>query len=413
MSVLALLGLSLKSMKERKIRSAITILMVVIGAALITALHGMGTGVSEYITGELKNLSTNVVVVMSTRSSFQLTDTVREKIAKIEGVKEAIPSVSQRAIIRVGDFESEALIMGIDQTKLPLIFPSVRIMEGKFANPYDPSASVIGYNIAFPPEKDSRQVRLGQTVTVQFIDPNGDVKTRSFRVDGILSKLGTTMFIRIDSMIFISPHTARSLFGKGGVYSEIFVLTEDEESALKVAEKIRQIYGRNVEPITARFAINIVQNIISTIKLFVMNAAFVSLIVAGVGIFSSLYTSVTERVREIGILKSLGFKKSSILLIFLNEAILVGAIGGLLGEIIGIGASYILAAQAAEARRKITESLMQHGMATGTIGFAPPVFTWDFLLLVWVFCVVISVIAGFYPSWKASRLDPVKALRRE
>jgi len=151
-----------------------------------------------------------------------------------------------------------------------------------------------------------------------------------------------------------------------------------------------------------------IQNIMGYIQMVMGSIATVSLIVAAVGIFTALYTSVTERTREIGVLKAIGFKKWMILGAFLNEAILIGIVGGSLGVLAGIGLAQVLAVVTGSMRAGITTP-----MGPGMPGYVPPIFTPQMLIFVWVFCCILSVLAGIYPAWRAARLDPVVALRKE
>ncbi|RLI36632.1 hypothetical protein DRO55_03170 [Candidatus Bathyarchaeota archaeon] len=126
------------------------------------------------------------------------------------------------------------------------------------------------------------------------------------------------------------------------------------------------------------------------------NIAAVSLLVASVGIITTLWTSMMERIREIGILKAIGFSNEKILRLFLNEAIIIGLMGGTLGLFTGIGLAYVM-----------------KSFFRGEFAHITPIFTIPSLFGTWVLCVVLSMVSGFYPAWRASRLDPVASLRHE
>jgi putative ABC transport system permease protein len=145
-------------------------------------------------------------------------------------------------------------------------------------------------------------------------------------------------------------------------------------------------------------------------SVFLGSVASVSLVVAAVGIFAGLYTSVMERTKEIGLLKSIGFKKRGILGVFLTEAALIGLIGGLVGDAVGVILGYGMAVIAGQVRSQVTAEMTAGGTS---ISYVPPSFTLENFLFILAFSVAVSMLAGAYPAWRASRLDPVVALRKE
>jgi putative ABC transport system permease protein len=129
-----------------------------------------------------------------------------------------------------------------------------------------------------------------------------------------------------------------------------------------------------------------------------LEIAFIALFVGAIGIVTTLYTSVNERIKEIGTMKAIGAKPWFILSMFLSEAVLIGLIGSTLGIFTGIGVAYLL-----------TSGFGASGAGSPHI---TPIFLPNDLLYVWFLSLFISVVAGAYPAWKASRLSPLEALRR-
>lgn len=414
MNILDLMMLSFSALKERKLRAVLTIAMVAIGAGLVTALSGMTNGLYTYMLGQFSTLGANIVIVMPASSSFRINEPVRDSIERIANVKDVAPFIQQVATLESGGTSKATTIIGIDQNKLPLIFPTVQIAEGSLIPPHDAIGIVVGNTVAYPPGQSTPFLRYHQSVIVKYTYQEG-VKlvtdTRSFQVKGILSYMGTSaMFIPIDRMAAISLHTANSLFKRGGSYDALFVIATDADAVEDVVSRIKKIYENNVEAISAKSIIQIVQNIMGALQVFIGGIAGVSLVVASVGILAGLYTSVMERTREIGLLKALGFKSWMILMLFLDEAILIGMIGGAVGCGVGIILAHILAILSGQVRGAATSQMP--GMEGG-FGFVPPVFTSDIFMFVWLFCVGLSVVAGVYPAWRASRFDPVIALRKD
>jgi putative ABC transport system permease protein len=135
----------------------------------------------------------------------------------------------------------------------------------------------------------------------------------------------------------------------------------------------------------------------------------VSLLVASVGIITTLQTSVMERIKEIGLLKALGFNRTVILGLFLCEAMIIGMLGGSIGVFLGMGLSHAVSILLGQTLRIDTMFGARSQFSLQLV----PAFNPVFLFQTWVLCIALSMISGFYPSWRASQLDPVVALRNE
>ena len=412
MEIVDLFILSFEALKERKLRASLTTLMVVIGAALVTGLNGLTTGLNEYMVKQFSTLGANVIIVLPGSQSIRLDNQVTKNLEKIHDVVTALPFIQQSATIESGGSSRNVFVMGIDQQKLHLVIPTLELESGSLIQPSDSTGIVIGNTVAYPPGQSIPFAQYGQSITIKFLaqgEASPSLVKASFRVKGIIKYMGTSsVFIPIDRMALISLNAANSLFKRAGVYDGILLVATNQDVVEKIVSDIRKILGTNVEIHTAKSIIQTIQNIMGAFQLFMGSVASVSLIVASVGILAGLYTAVMERTKEIGILKALGFKNHAILLLFLNEALWIGIIGGLIGDVLGIGLGYALAISAGEMRRRTTIQ-----SPIGQLGYIPPIFTLENLIFVWIFCLLLSIIAGVYPAWKASKLDPVVALRKE
>lgn len=414
MNVPDLLGYSLGAMRERKLRAILTIAMVVIGAGLMTALNGLTTGMYQYIGDQFGTLGANVVMVLpGMDSTTRITEQTASVIRQINGVKISIPYVQKVATVQSAGTTASILVTGSDQRYLNEIFPNLKVEEGTLVSPQDSIGIVLGHSVAYPPDKARPFARLGSVVMVSFTTVKEKQQVtvkRSFVVRGILAEMGTSgMFLPVDKMAFMSLPAATSFFDTAGDYSGVNVITSGPEKAEQVAVEIRRLYGRSFEVYTSKTMIQLIQNILGAFSMFLGSVASVSLIVASVGIFAGLYTSVMERTREIGLLKALGFKKRGILGVFLCEATLIGIIGGLLGDLLGVGLGYGMAVIAGQVRGEFTGELAEGSV----VAYVPPAFTVENFLFIMAFSIAVSMLAGAYPAWRASRLDPVVALRKD
>jgi len=251
---------------------------------------------------------------------------------------------------------------------------------------------------------------LGQTVKVvyqKYVNQQPVAFQRAFIVRGILNYVGSGV-VPTDQMSFISTSAAKSFFDKKS-YDGAYVITENSDLNKDVMNRIRDIYGNNLIIISPQVISDVINQITNGVYLFIRTVAMVSLLVASVGIITTLYTSILERIREIGLLKALGFTNKLVLGIFLCEAIIIGIVGGGTGSLLGMalayGMSWILG-------RGLDIRVQFEAENIFRVQITPIFDPWS-ILSTWILCVVLSVISGFYPSWRASRLDPVEALRHE
>ena len=188
------------------------------------------------------------------------------------------------------------------------------------------------------------------------------------------------------------------------------VVATGPDTIEQVAAEIREMYGSSFGVRTLKSMIEVVERITGAFSVMASAVGSVSMIVASVGIFAGLYTSVTERTKEIGLLKAVGLKKRGILGVFLGEATFIGIIGGLLGDAVGVGLGYGMAYLAGPFGETMAVS---QTAGKAAVSYIPPVFTPENFLFALAFSVILSMLAGAYPAWRASRLDPVVALRKE
>jgi len=363
---------------------------------LIVAVNGISTGTVTFVNEQFSFLGANLLVVTPRGQDFEITDAVIKDISRIDDVLSAVPFIQQVSTVSSRGKSQSIVVMGIDNDKLKLIFPSFSLSEGTIVQPSDRIGILLGYQVVYSKGEEEPFTRLDQTVKIHYrktVNGESVILHKSFTVRGIMSYIGSGV-VPVDQMAFISIEAANTLFGRGGEYDGIYVITTDPGLNIKVSDEISEKYNVNIlSPKTITDTINRVS---SAISLFVGNIAAVSLLVASVGIITTLWTSMLERIREIGILKAIGFSNRKILTLFLNEAIIIGLIGGSVGLIFGVFLSYIM------------KSFFQ-----GEFAMINPIFLPETFINTWLLCLGLSAIAGFYPAWRASKLEAVSCLRHE
>jgi putative ABC transport system permease protein len=203
----------------------------------------------------------------------------------------------------------------------------------------------------------------------------------------------------IDSAVVFNRISGNALLEKANKYDSLLVAAQSGDHVDIVEEEIRSLYGNDIGITTPKAILETIQQFTTGFTTFILSIALVALLVGGVGIITTLYTSVTERIREIGTMKAIGAQNGFILMLFISEAMIIGIFGATIGILLGIAGGYVLVGGFAS-------------QDPGSSGLAPVFLPTD-LATVWGLSVGLALLAGSYPAWKASRLPPIVALRRE
>jgi putative ABC transport system permease protein len=411
--------LSFDALNDRKARSALTILMVIVGSALMVALNGMSAGQATFLNKQLNSLAPNVIFVNSGQNGFRagssstptidLNSEVVNRLKSLPYVQDVVPSYQGQLELNAQGNILNAQVLSMDPQKIYLIDPSLQLTEGSSIQSNNPSAMVLGDTIANPPGKATPFVTVGQTVkaTFSFVDSKTgktEQQSKSFVVSAIMQPTGNN---QIDNRVIINEPTGNSLFHKAGRYDQMVVVALSADYVSTVQQEITGLYGNNIGVITPKAILQTRQRFQSGNSAFTVAIAFIALLVGAVGIITTLYTSVTERTKEIGTMKAIGAKSRFILTLFLTEALFIGLLGSTFGILSGIGGAYVLTSGFAP------NAPGQGGGAQGGGGsHVDPVFVPRDLFNVWILSTFLSLGAGLFPAWKASRLSPLEALRR-
>jgi putative ABC transport system permease protein len=436
--------LSWSAINERKVRSALTILMVLVGSSLLVAVGAFGAGFADFFNKQFSNLAPNILFVSSVQregndnggsvgsvapppsAKITLNAAVESRLRSLPYVEQVIPSYQSDISVESGAESKSFSVLSMDPTKLLVIAPSLDLTEGStFPSPADPTAILVAEDIAFPPGEATPFINVGQSVrlTYSFVEPEtGETKreSKSFVVRGIIESTGNPT---VDNAVVIGLQPGDTLLQRAGKYDSLFVAAVSADFVNLVEEEIRTIYGNDIGITTVQAILETIEEFTGGINSFLSSIAIISLVVGAVGIITTLYTSVVERIREIGTLKAIGAKNITILGLFLIEAVLIGIIGATLGLGAGIGMGYMLVSSSPgggtsdeEENRAISPG--SSGGDTQTSTQEPqqaesftPVFLVEDMMRVWLISVGLSMVAGFYPAWKASRYLPVDALR--
>ena len=412
-----IVGYSTRAIKERYLRSALTILMVLLGAMLLTGLNGLGEGFNYNITKQFEGLAPDVITLTpspvvggpgddpdepDSAPPVELNLLTLKSVERLDGVVEAIPSFRSGLQIEYNGKSQTTSFIGINPQKLIYVLPGLEFVEGDFTDPSDSTGILLGFTVAYPGGLEREPfAEVGNLVCVKTGKQEivGGVEKvvmdkKCFVVRGVLAETGTVFY---DNSISVPLASANNFMDKKNIYDTIFVVVDPEVGNDAVTEEIREVYGDGIGITTPAQIQETIQGFVGSFNIFLSSIGFISLLVGGVGIVTTLYTSVTERTKELGTLKALGATNGNIIFLILFEAVIIGVVGASAGLLAGYGLGWILT---------------QYGFGA-QFGDLVPIFRVDAMINVWLTAVTLSILAGTYPAWRAGKMTPMEALRRD
>jgi putative ABC transport system permease protein len=405
--------LSVRSIRLNFLRSVLAAIGIVIGVVAISSMGMMGANMTMSVTEQLSAMA-NVLVVRadtggggggffggapgepsSSRSSSSsvntkdyLTKSELDDLQRAAGKYGTVYPIYQTSDkIKVGDNEGRATIYGMRDDDMATV---LTVDEG--ALPKSAGAVVIGPTIA-----DRQGLTIGSRITIG--DETKNESVQKFRVVGILKQKGMSMDLNSDNAIIMPEKSYVGLFGGDEQYDQVNVILNDIKNVNTTKEAITDLLNRKKNVVTIQDSSRMLESITSTVgtlTTFVMAIAGISLLVAATSIFNVMMMSVTERIREIGILRSIGTQKSEVRRMFLYEAVILGLVGAGIGAVMSVILGWLV--------------------VLAMVGTTDYFFTYQSLIYVPISMAIgiaICIFSGVYPAWRAANLDPIEALRAE
>jgi len=423
MEVTEILAYAASAIKLRKLRAGLTILGITIGITALVGLLAITQGFQVSLQAQLQRGFATDTIVVTTQNlgfgyeikDFQLLVSDVAIIDKIDNVKRTVPMIQKTCF---GKFENHTILFsvaGVDFAEYESIYPeSFKVKTGSMPEIKNESVAVVGARVNDPWQNGTYLAGLNEDFEIIYTTRSDSEFTNQsfpFKVLGMLDEIGgTTLGGPSDYSIYIPLNQAESIFETNET-STIVVQVEksDEKSLTETSEAIEEAFDNQVLVVSSTSIYNTVSSVMNQVQVLMTGVIAISLLVAGVGIMNIMIISLMERTKEIGIMKAIGMKNGTVLAIFLSEALIMGIVG----TVAGIGFGYLLA-------WGVNSLDLLGGMISsateGTImGGIPstPVLTTTNLLSALFFGIAVSILFGIYPAWRASRLEPVDALRYE
>ncbi len=406
MNVINLIRIAFKALLRNKLRAFLTMLGIIIGVAAVIAMVAIGQGSKESIQSQLSSMGSNMITILpssnvaggarlggSTVNTLTIDD-VKAIRKQAENVSAVSPAANSSGQAINGALNWPTTIYGVSPAYLDI--RQWALKDGIPFSEEDVRAS-------------AKVCLLGQTV-VSNLFPNGDnpigkiirFNNIPFQVIGVLEAKGQSSFGQDQDDAIIAPYTTVQKRILASIYFRTIYASAVSESASDAAtdeitaiiRKQHRLRASDEDDFQVRTMAELISALSSTSNLLTIlltAIAGISLVIGGIGIMNIMYVSVTERTREIGLRMSIGARGIDILMQFLIEAIMISITGGIIGVILGITSA-----------RLITIFLSW-----------PTLVSESSIILSFLVCAATGVFFGYYPAQKASRLDPIEALRYE
>ena len=386
--------IAIRALSANKVRSVLTMLGVIIGVAAVILLVSIGTGVQSQITGQISGLGSNLLFVFPGKmdqggpggggvtKQFTLDD-VDYVQSRIGAQGTVIPTLQSAVELRMGNRTKSSMLGGTDQNGREAAAGTIE--QGRWFT----RGEVVG---------NGRVAVIGSDVRTEFFpgqNPVGrkiDVNGQPFTVIGLLAAKGGSLGGSQDNVVDVPITTAQQILTTRDI-SGMLIRVADMKQIEAVKAQVERIltprFGDQFTVFTQQQTLGILSTLLGTLTAMLAGLASISLLVGGIGIMNIMLVSVSERTREIGIRKAVGARTYDILSQFVIEAMVLSVMGGVLGILVGAGGA-----------------LAMHKWVPAEVTF------WA-VALAFLFSAAVGVFFGVYPAYRASRLDPIEALRYE
>ncbi len=395
-----LFQIAFRNIRHRGRRSWLTVVGVFIGIAAVVSLVSLGQGLQGSVQQEFEQIGSDKLFInpaasATSVSSSKLTQEDLEAVRAAQSVGTAEGVIFATTTAEYNDRQEFVTVLGMPTDSKELIRESwaLELDEGRGVEPTDTSNVVVGSAIA--------RSHFGEELGLRS---NLQVNGEEFRIVGTYKPTGDPS---VDQAVVMPYNTAVKLTDREEeTYDWIFARVQNgftpEEAQEEVERQLRK--ERNLEEGEENFSVNTQEdliasfnNILSVVRGVVIGIASISLLVGAVNIMNTMYTSVTQRTREIGVMKAIGASRRQIMALFLFEAGIIGTVGGLLGVLVGASLSAVASYMATQATNIQINPYLGPELILGAVFFS----------------FVVGVVSGVLPARRAAKLPPAEALRYE
>lgn len=397
----SLINLTVKNIQRKKLRSALTILSVIIGIASVVALVILSEGLISAVTDQFDKMGANSIMILPTNfggnphtagrvsEETMLNMKDADNLSKLAEIEDTFPLMLFTAKGEYKNEEQFVYVSTIPSDRLDsfIDYVGVEIKEGKSFDGKDGHFAVVGPNFT---KTYKREIKVGDTIKLNGVN---------FKICGILSAIGMEEY---DATVYIGRKAGLEINDYGETVNYIILKSKKDADAKIVVKKAEKVLGKTRKEdtflvISAESFLALIKIVLNIMRSILIAIAGISLIVASLGIANSIFTSVLERTKEIGILKSIGARINDIVFIFVLESVLLTVIGGIIGFFVGIGIAKLIIIYAAT-----------KDFTMLAINITPWLVISTLLL-----SLIVGIISGLFPARAAAKMNVVDALRKQ
>ncbi|WNY28898.1 Macrolide export ATP-binding/permease protein MacB [Methanimicrococcus stummii] len=393
------ISMAVASLKSSKLRSGLTALGIIIGIAAVITVFTLGDSMSGYVNTQMDQGPPYIEIYSTKERIFYQQQA--DLVANTAGVESVTIEWGATSVVRFSNEEQNISIIGTNESMADVM--EMNFTDGRFFTDKDSYVAVVGKGIAEDSFRNEIGVRSSVDISVYNYDTK-DYVTESFQVIGIAGSDSELGYSYGQNSIFIPIQTMQKMSGRTD-FNVMTAIVDDVNTINDTENEIKRRLARNLGvserdiaendsqvPFTTFNKIEMLeqfQTVTATLQYFLVGIGGISLIVGAVGIMNIMIVTVTERTKEIGTLKALGYSARDVLMMFVIESIIISILGGIIGTVVGLLAAYIL---------------------TALLG-VPMGFPVTSILAGVGLSVVVGVLAGAQPSYRAAKMNPVDALR--
>nr|WP_321352781.1 ABC transporter permease [uncultured Methanoregula sp.] len=392
-----------RNIRIHMLRSTLAMLGIVIGVVAIASMGILGNSMVASVSESLSSVGDSVIVTPyagsggmgpgggggggSSSASLKLTDQNFQQIKRVSAPNTAIPvyTTSDHMKIGVGSDDIVASIYALPSEDVPDL---MKLQAGDYNN--GNSGCLVGSTFA----KD-HNIKVGSRISIGTDGSKG-----TLRVTGIIEERGMSFDISTDNALVVTDEWFENTYNRNKDYDEVVVKVKEGDTAdvkTAIEKQLNKHKDNKVVSVTdSKATLNSIYATFGTITTFVTAIGGISMIVAGVSIFNIMMMSVNERIKEIGIMRSIGTQKKEVMSMFIYEAAIIGVIGSIIGGILSILAGYVVSALMLGTTKYLVTAANGLSVVEGVS-----------------FGILICLACGIYPAWQAANMNPIDALRHE
>ena len=402
-----LLHLAWRNVQRNTRRSINTITAITVGLAALIFIWGFIDGMNEqtiensttYLTGHIKVHKTGFHEDKALYLSMPDDPVMQKRLSKLEHVTAVTARIEDKAMLS-GDKEARGVkVIGIDpdaESKVTTIVKA--IVAGRYLQATDVNTILLGDNLA-----ERAGLKVGDQAVLVTQARDGSLAADRYQVVGLFDS-GIDM---IDAAhVFIPLSSAQELYSMWGQVTQWVLRTDERQQTDKIAVQLRAELGPDYEVLTWKQLLPEMVQMIRFHEVMAYIVVFIVFFVVAVGVANTIFMAVMERTREFGVMLALGTSQSQIIQLVLLESFMLGVIGLILGNIVGLAITVYYSTTGID----LTQYTLAMETMPGLSGSVYPLILWDHVLLVSIVTLTISIFPALYPAWRVSHLQPVEAI---